>query len=59
MIDKERVKSYDPTKFDQLFDEFDSDSNNFLSKGEMAQFIKKFFKRETKWYYYIELKKYT
>ena len=48
MIDKERVKSYDPTKFDQLFDEFDSDSNNFLSKGEMAQFIKKFFKRETK-----------
>lgn len=36
---------YDETKFDALFDRFDENSDRFLSKSEMAVFIKKVFNK--------------
>ena len=40
VIQKNRKRNYDKTKFDQYFEQFDEDRNGFLSKGEMSQFIK-------------------
>jgi hypothetical protein len=34
---------YDETKFDALFDRFDQNNDMYLSKAEMAVFIKKVF----------------
>ena len=36
---------YDETKFDALFDRFDENHDRFLSKAEMAVFIKKVFNK--------------
>ena len=36
IIQPDRAKYYDKTKFEQLFDKFDEDKNGFLSKGETA-----------------------
>lgn len=43
MIDKDRARLYDETKFDGWFDKFDENNDRFLSKAEMAVFIKKVF----------------
>ena len=43
-IDQERAKNFDIDEFPQLFETFDEDKNGFLSKAEMAQFIKVVFK---------------
>lgn len=42
-IDQDRALNYDPSKFDTLFDRFDENNDLFLSKAEMATFIKKIF----------------
>lgn len=42
-IDAERKQYYDPSNFDKLFKSIDENNDNFLSKGEMAVFIKKTF----------------
>ena len=39
-MDAVRLSKYDETKFDEQFDRFDEDKNGWLSKGEMAVFIK-------------------
>jgi polyhydroxyalkanoate synthesis regulator phasin len=44
-IEKERAKNYDPTKFDALFAKFDENKDQYLSKSEMAVFIKKVFQK--------------
>ena len=44
IIDEDRAKNYDRNNFEKLFEEFDEDKNGFLSKGEMATFIKKTFR---------------
>lgn len=44
LIDQDRRNNYDPSKFESMFDEFDEDKNGFMSKSEMAQFIKIAFK---------------
>ena len=33
-------KTYDDSKFDELFDRFDVDMNGFIEKKEMAEFLK-------------------
>ena len=43
VIEQDRRKNYDKNKFNQYFEQFDEDSNGFLSKGEMSQFIKLVF----------------
>ena len=43
IIDKERAQNYNADNFDATFAKFDEDSNNLLSKGEMATLIKKLF----------------
>lgn len=45
VIDKERAQFYDESKFDALFDRFDENNDRFLSKSEMAVFIKKVFNK--------------
>jgi hypothetical protein len=42
-IDRDRAKNYDPDNFDQLFNRFDENNDEYLSKSEMATFIKKIF----------------
>jgi hypothetical protein len=44
-IDKDRAENYDKEKFDALFERFDENGDNFLSKSEMSVFIKKVFKK--------------
>jgi Ca2+-binding EF-hand superfamily protein len=44
-IDKDRAENYDKEKFDQLFEKFDENGDNFLSKSEMSVLIKKVFKK--------------
>ena len=43
-INQSRCKNYDRNQFDQLFDEFDTDNNGYLSVSEMAFFIKQVFR---------------
>ena len=38
------LSGYDHRQFDLLFDSFDEDNNGYLSKPEMAIFIKRVFK---------------
>ena len=45
MSDKDRVETYRKCEFEELFHEFDDDKNGYLSKGEMAQFIKVVFQK--------------
>jgi hypothetical protein len=45
-ISADRAGNYNPDKFEQLFTEFDENSDNFLTKAEMSAFIKKVFKKE-------------
>lgn len=45
-IDRDRALCYDPAKFDSLFDRFDENDDKFLSKSEMAAFIKKVFNKQ-------------
>ena len=47
-IERERAKNYNPLNFDQLFDRFDENKDHFLSKSEMAVFIKKVFNKTEK-----------
>lgn len=42
-IQADRRANYSPEKFESLFDKFDMDKNNFLTKAEMAVLIKKTF----------------
>ena len=51
LIDQDRMNNYDPSKFESMFDEFDDDKNGFMSKSEIAQFIKIAFKstKKEKW----------
>ena len=44
-MDESRAKNYDKNKFEKLFSEFDEDNDGFLSKSEMAVFIKRVFKK--------------
>ena len=43
-LDYERAKNYNPENFEKVFEEFDEDKNDWLSKGEMATLIKKVFR---------------
>ena len=47
-IEPERSRQYDPAKFDQIFDKFDENNDQFLSKSEMSVLIKKVFKNDNK-----------
>jgi Ca2+-binding EF-hand superfamily protein len=44
-IDAGKKAFYDPSKFDEHFKQFDLDNDSFLSKSEMAVFIKKAFNK--------------
>merc|ERR1711908_134235 len=46
IIDKDRASNYDKAKFDEVFDKFDENGDNFLSKSEMSVLIKKVFKKQ-------------
>lgn len=46
MIDKTKSKNYDEDNFKELYDSVDDDANGYLTKGEMAQFIKMAFKEK-------------
>ena len=35
--------NYDPSKFEELFIQFDLDKNGFIEKKEMAEFLKHIF----------------
>ena len=43
MNQQDRVHLYRTGDFQKMFNEFDDDKNGYLSKGEMAQFIKEVF----------------
>ena len=43
-VSDERGKFYDHDKFDALFKEIDEDDNGYLTRNEVAIFIKKAFK---------------
>ena len=45
-IEGGRASNYDKDKFDEMFERFDEDHNGYLSKVEMAQFIKVLFRNE-------------
>ena len=45
MKDQERVQQYKACEFEKMFHEFDDDKNGYMSKGEMAQFIKVVFQK--------------
>ena len=47
-IDKERAENYDQIKIENEFLKFDDNKDGFLSKSEMAVFIKKTFKKDGK-----------
>jgi Ca2+-binding EF-hand superfamily protein len=44
IVNKERALFYRSEDFDSKFDEFDDNNQGYLSKGEMAQFIKFIFR---------------
>ena len=44
-IDEKRASNYDKANFKVMFEKFDENKDKFLSKGEMAQFIKFAFKK--------------
>ena len=46
IIENSRAINYNPMKFDSLFERFDENNDKFLSKSEMAVFIKKVFKKD-------------
>ena len=43
IIEEDRGKNYNPDKFDEQFDKLDDNNDSYLSRGEMAVFIKKIF----------------
>lgn len=46
IINTDRKNNYDESSFDQMFDNFDEDKNGYLSKAEMAQFLKQAFRQK-------------
>ena len=41
----DRSYNYKEANFDKIFEEFDDDKNGFIQKSEMANFLKKIFKK--------------
>ena len=51
VISENRKKFYDPNNFESIFEEYDEDGNNYLSKSEMSALIKMTFRNPSKiWY---------
>ena len=42
-IQEDKRANYSPDKFESLFDQFNIDNNDYLTKAEMATMIKKVF----------------
>ena len=55
-LDYERAKNYNPENFEKVFEEFDEDKNDWLTKGEMATLIKKVFRNSQQWKAGLRLK---
>ena len=47
IIEIERAQNFKVEKFPELFKKFDEDKNGVMTKGEMSQFIKIVFKKQT------------
>ena len=47
-IGKERSKNYNPDHFDYLFDKFDENQDEYLTKSEMAVYVKKVFTNQNR-----------